>query len=188
MRVVVASRNPVKLRAAERAFARALDGEEPAVVPVDVPSGVPAQPVNDAQTRRGAQNRAAGARAAMPDADWWVGIEGGVEGDAGTMLAFAWVCVLSPRQRGRARSLAFALPAAVAERVADGMELGQADDEVFGRVDSKRRDGAIGLLTRGLIDRTALYEPAVIAALIPALNPALYESAVRPSTDEPRET
>ncbi len=174
MRVVVASRNPVKLRAAAQAFERAFPDGPVQVGGMDVSSGVSAQPMSDAETRAGAENRVVAARRDAADADWWVGIEGGVEDGAAGMLAFAWVVVTDAERRGCARSLSFALPQALAERLSTGMELGEADDEVFGRTDSKRRDGAIGLLTGGLIDRTALYQPTVVAALIPALNPTLY--------------
>ncbi|MDD5645622.1 MAG: DUF84 family protein, partial [Candidatus Bipolaricaulis sp.] len=66
------------------------------------------------------------------------------------------------------------LPDAVAQLVRQGMELGAADDRVFGRMGSKLDQGAVGLLTGGIIDRTALYEHAVILALIPFRNDALY--------------
>jgi inosine/xanthosine triphosphatase len=174
MRLVVASRNPVKARAVKQAFERAFPQQSFDVVALAVDSGVADQPMSDVETREGAENRLAAARALMPDADWWVGIEGGIEDSAAGMLAFAWAAVENGSRHGRARSLAFPLPEALAERVSLGMELGEADDDVFGQTDSKRRDGAIGLLTGGLIDRTALYEPAVVAALIPALNPGLY--------------
>jgi non-canonical (house-cleaning) NTP pyrophosphatase len=53
------------------------------------------------------------------------------------------------------------------------MELGEADDLVFGQINSKQQNGAIGILTNDLIDRESLYRPAVIMALIPFLNPTL---------------
>jgi len=184
MRLVVASRNPVKLRATRQAFERAFPQQSFDVAALAVDSGVADQPMSDVETREGAENRLAAARAQMPDAHWWVAIEGGVEDSAAGMLAFAWVAVENGSRHGRARSLAFPLPEALAERVSMGMELGEADDEVFGRTDSKRRDGAIGLLTGGLIDRAALYEPAVVAALIPALNPTLYHHPENATADE----
>jgi len=54
------------------------------------------------------------------------------------------------------------------------MELGEADDRVFERSNSKQTNGAIGLLTGNVIDRTTLYAPAVVFALIPFKNPELY--------------
>ena len=58
-----------------------------------------------------------------------------------------------------------------------GLELGQADDIVFGRSNSKQANGAVGILTDDVIDRAQLYEPAVIFALIPFKNPDLYPAS-----------
>lgn len=173
-RVVVASTNPVKLRAVEQATAAAFPQRRIEVEGVAVASGVADQPMSDAETRCGAEHRALAAERVRPGADLYVGVEGGVEDGTLGMLAFAWVVVRGNGRLGYARSAAFVLPEAVARRVRRGMELGHADDEVFARSDSKRRDGAIGLLTRGALDRAELYRPAVIAALLPFLNPALY--------------
>jgi non-canonical (house-cleaning) NTP pyrophosphatase len=58
--------------------------------------------------------------------------------------------------------------------VRQGMELGDADDAVFGRSNSKQANGAVGILTGNVIDRAELYEQAVVLALIPFKNPELY--------------
>jgi non-canonical (house-cleaning) NTP pyrophosphatase len=85
------------------------------------------------------------------------------------------VVVRGPGGRlGQARSGTFLLPPAVADLVRQGVELGEADDRVFGRQNSKQANGAIGLLTGDVIDRVALYEHAVILALVPFLRPDLY--------------
>jgi non-canonical (house-cleaning) NTP pyrophosphatase len=54
------------------------------------------------------------------------------------------------------------------------MELGQADDQVFNQSHSKQKNGAVGLLTNDLIDRSEYYKQAVILALVPFLKPELY--------------
>lgn len=174
LKLVVASHNPVKLQCVREGFARMFPGQSMRVVPVGVPSGVSRQPVSDAETLQGALNRAQLARQAEPDGDYWFGIEGGVEELDGGLAAFAWVVVLSSGQCGQARSAAFFLPPRVAELVRQGVELGEADDIVFGRENSKQANGAVGLLTGDLIDRAAYYEHAVLLALIPFKNPALY--------------
>ena len=171
---VVASTNPVKVEATRSAFRRAFPDQDIAVASTAVSSGVGSQPLSDAQTLKGAEERARGARALVPGAAFWVGIEGGVEERAGGLAAFAWVVVLSDRRIGRARTGTFFLPNAVADLVRRGVELGEADDRVFGRTGSKRDLGAVGLLTGGVIDRTALYEHAVVLALVPFRNDALY--------------
>lgn len=174
-RLIVASTNPVKRRAVEVGVQAALPAHSLTIDCVQVDSGVSDQPGSDAETLTGAENRARAARQARPDADYWFGVEGGVEDSPNGLLTFAWIVAVDRSGRvGRARSTAFFLPEVVAEKVRGGMELGHADDEIFGRTDSKRQDGAIGLLTHGALDRTGLYVPAVTAAMIPFLHPELY--------------
>jgi non-canonical (house-cleaning) NTP pyrophosphatase len=53
------------------------------------------------------------------------------------------------------------------------VELGVADDLVFKRKNSKKKDGAVGILTRGLVDRSKYYKEAVIMSLVPFINKSL---------------
>jgi len=175
--VVVASTNPIKVAATRAGFRRAFPGETVEVVPRGVTSGVGPQPMTDEQTLDGAQARARGARSLVTDAQFWVGIEGGVEERDGRLAAFAWIVVLSADRVGQARTGTFFLPDAVARLVREGMELGAADDRVFGQTGSKLDQGAVGLLTGGVIDRTALYEHAVVLALVPFRNERLYPAS-----------
>lgn len=172
--IVVASTNPVKAQAALNGFQRMFPAEIFDVAPVAAPSGVSNQPMDSAETLRGALNRANAAQALRPQADFWVGIEGGVEEAGGELAAFAWVAVLSPTACGKARTGTFFLPPAVTKLVRQGIELGEADDIIFGAINSKQQNGAIGLLTGDVIDRTALYEHAVVLALVAFKNGALY--------------
>lgn len=170
--IVVASTNPVKIAAALEGFRRMFPAEAFTARGVSVLSGVSDQPMTDAETLQGAHNRAVRARQAAPDADYWVGIEGGVE-DRGAVETFAWVVVLDAQRTGKSRTATFDLPEEVARLVRQGVELGHADDQVFGRANSKQQNGSVGLLTDDVIDRTAYYAPAVILALIPFKNAGL---------------
>jgi inosine/xanthosine triphosphatase len=172
--IAVASTNPVKIQAVLEGFRFIFPKEEWQTVSVEVPSGVSHQPMSDAETLTGALNRARSAQKSLPEADTWVGIEGGVEDLKEDMFAFAWVAVISDSQTGQARSGSFMLPPAVARLVREGKELGTADDIIFGRENSKQKNGAIGLLTDDAIDRKALYQHAVVLALVPFKNPRLY--------------
>ncbi len=149
-------------------------GYEFVAEPVSVPSGVADQPLTEQETLQGALNRVANAQEAHAEADFWVGIEGGVETMAGELTAFAWVVVRDREQLGRARSGTFFLPKAVQELVEQGVELGEADDRVFGHANSKQKGGAVGILTQNVLDRRELYEQAVVLALVPFKNKALY--------------
>lgn len=170
--VVVASTNPVKIRAARAGFERMFPGDHFRVTGIAAPSGVGDQPTSDGETYRGAHNRAAAAAELNAAADFWVGIEGGVEMIEGQLQGFAWVVVRGVERSGASRTATFALPGAVAQLVRAGTELGLADDIVFGRTNSKQENGSVGLLTNDVIDRAAYYEHAVILALIPFRNTA----------------
>lgn len=172
--ITVASQNPVKLRAAQAAFQRIFPAQSFTVNGVSVPSGVPDQPRSVAETMRGARNRVENARAAQPDAEYWVGIEGGIEDSAQGMSCFARVHIINRAGTvGIGQTAVFYLPHEVAELVRQGIELGYADDIVFQRDNSKQANGAIGILTDDVIDREAYYVHAVIMALVPFKNPAL---------------
>lgn len=174
-KVVVASRNPVKIEAALNGFQKMFPDTGFQAVPVSVPSDVPDQPMSDSETLAGALNRVNNAYDLNPDADFWIGIEGGVEEHEGELAAFAWVVVRSGNGIGKARSGMFFLPHIVAELVAQGKELGEADDIVFKKSNSKQQAGAIGLLTDNVVDRSQLYEQAVVLALVRFKNEALYQ-------------
>ena len=173
--IALASHNPVKAQAALNGFQRMFPGKQFTLQMVAVPSGVRPQPLSSDETLAGASNRARAALQALPQADYGVGIEGGVEPHGDELTAFAWVVVISPGGlEGKGRTGTFYLPPAVAELIRQGKELGEADDIVFAQVNSKQKNGAIGILTGDVIDRTALYVPAVILALVPFKNPELY--------------
>jgi inosine/xanthosine triphosphatase len=177
--IIVASSNPVKIAAALEGFRQMWPGVDFTASSVNVPSGVSAQPMTDAETRQGALNRARNAKNAVQQADYWVGIEGGADEANGFLDVFAWVVVLGRDSMGLSRTGTFTLPEEVAKLVRAGMELGEADDHVFGRENSKQTNGAVGLLTDDLIDRTSYYLHAVVLALIPFKNPALTFPVVR---------
>jgi inosine/xanthosine triphosphatase len=179
--VIIASHNPVKIAAAREGFSRIFPQAEFLFQGLSVASGVADQPLSSQETLQGALNRARAAREQAPNASYWVGIEGGVEYEPEGQLtqselwAFAWVVILSPHSAGKGRTGTFALPPQVAALVQQGLELGAADDIVFGRTNSKQENGAVGLLTADVIDRAAFYIQAVILALIPFKNPLLYQ-------------
>lgn len=173
--IIVASKNPVKIHSTLLGFQRMFPGSQFHLQGVSVPSGVPDQPISDTQTLEGATNRVNGASTLEPRADFWVGIEGGVEDTAEGMETFAWVVVKSNSGKmGKAKTGAYFLPERIAELVRQGKELGEADDMVFGRKNSKQENGAVGLLTQDVIHRLDLLAAGVILALIPFKNETLY--------------
>ena len=174
MLVIVASTNPVKTEAAKGAFERMFGTTEILFDTAIVPSGVADQPRTDQETLQGARNRAMAARELRPNAEYWVGIEGGIDIQEHEVTAFAWAVVLSPSQEGKSRTSTFNLPPTICRLIEQGKTLSEADDIVFARQHSGTTDGAIGLFTGGAITRTNYHEEAVVLALIPHKNMELY--------------
>ncbi len=180
MKIIVSSTNPVKINATLEGFQQVFPNKTFEIEGLSVPSGVSDQPISEKETMEGAKNRVLNAHEIYPKADYWVGIEGGIqkvesdEQDDPEMMTFAWVFIKSKDQIGKGRSASFFLPPKVVTLIEQGKELGEADDIVFGKNNSKQQNGAIGILTEDLITRTALYIPAVIIALIPFKNTHLY--------------
>ena len=150
--------------------------EEFAFESVNAPSGVPDQPHGEDQTFQGALNRAIAAQEERPEADYWVGLEGGIE-DHGPddMCAFAWMVVRGKDGKiGKGRTGSFFLPTPVIRHIQEGLELADADAKVFGRENAKHSNGTVGYLTGDEIDRTRYYAEAMVLALIPFRNETLY--------------
>lgn len=174
--IIVASCNPVKIQATQNGFQRMFSERQFQVKSVSAPSRVREQPLSASETRQGASNRLQHVMQAVPGADYWVAIEGGLEEIDGRLVAFAWVIIKSRALAvvGESRSGSFLLPQAVTRLIQQGYELGKADDIVFDRSNSKQENGSIGILTHNIIDRIALYEHAVILALVPFKNEGMF--------------
>jgi inosine/xanthosine triphosphatase len=172
--IAVASKNPVKIQAVKQGFEAMFPRQDFVCQGISAPSGVKDQPESDVEALQGALNRAQAVAQQALDANYWVGVEGGIEERDGEMAAFAWVVVVADKRIGKARTATFFLPPPVVNLIRQGIELGEADDIVFGRFNSKQENGAVGLLTGNVVDRTGLYQQAVVLALAPFKNPELY--------------
>ncbi|WP_265110372.1 inosine/xanthosine triphosphatase [Halosolutus halophilus] len=164
MNVAVGSTNPVKVAAVERT----LDRFDPTVTAVAVDSGVPEQPWSIEETVTGAENRARRARAAT-DATYGVGLEGGVarlDGVQGLSLIM-WAAATDGQRLVRGGGPTLRLPDRVASRLEDGEELGPVMDDVLGTENVAESEGAIGVLTDGMTDRTRALGEAVACAFGP---------------------
>ena len=174
-KVVIGSKNPVKIECVKRAFQSCFSNSEFEFIGVNVASSVSDQPMTDEETRAGAHNRAKNSMAELPEARYFVGVEGGLDQLDDQLYAFAWIVILRKDGKiGESRTSTFTLPEAVTKLIHQGVELGHADDQVFGRVNSKQSNGAVGLLTKDIVDRTTYYEQAVTLALIPFMNEGFY--------------
>ena len=172
-KIIITSKNPVKIDAVKIAFRKVFPEETFKFKGVSVSSDVSNQPIGNEEILAGASNRVNNAISSFPNADYWVGIEGGVEKTINGVGSFSWVVIKSKDKEGKAKGNVFFLPQKVVDLIDQGKELGEADDIVFGDSNSKQKNGSVGILTKDIIDRTDYYYVTLILALIPFNNPDL---------------
>jgi len=174
VRVNVGSKNPVKMEAVRSIFQEVYN--EVDVKAYEVSHGGPAQP-KDGEVLNGAVERA---RLAIVQrkADFGIGIEAGLIHNKEMDTTFdVQYCAIIDRT-GRitlGHGPGFVYPPMVLRGVEDGNEVGKVMDLNFGDQGWNKKDGAVGFLSKGYMDRTGLTEEAVIAALIPRISQDLYE-------------
>ncbi|UTM56720.1 inosine/xanthosine triphosphatase [Photobacterium sp. CCB-ST2H9] len=168
--VIVASTNPAKIRAVEAAFCDVFPGQTLSIRGLAVDSGVRAQPMCADETLTGARNRVEHAKSQQPDAHFYVSLEAGLDEGA----TFAWMVIDNGQVRGESRSASLPLPPQALARLHDGEELGDVMDDMFQQQNVKQQGGAIAMLTGHKLSRSSVYQQALILALIPFMNPALY--------------
>jgi len=170
--VAVGSTNPVKIQAVCHSIQRIWPNAE--VAGVAVASGVRAQPLSDEEAIEGAVNRARGA-CQQRNSDLGIGLEGNTTETTYGIFVTGWAAVVDRNATvGIGSSGRFLLPALLAASVRQGAELGDLIDEWAGQHNTKQKQGAVGLMTNGLISRAAALETAVIFALTRFLNPQYY--------------
>jgi len=173
MKIAVGSTNPTKVAAVETIVIQIWPGAE--IVALAVPSGVSEMPMSDAETIRGARNRARAARQSA-HADLGIGLEGGVHVDPLGLLLQGWVVVVAENGReGVGAAGRLLLPPMIANRVLAGEELGPVMDDLLGEANVKAKGGAVGALTGGLIPRQQSFSLGVGYALAPFVAPEFYE-------------
>ena len=169
----------MKLEATKVAFSKYFDAVE--VVGIRVNSKVSNQPVED-ETFAGARNRVFELKrineARDLNADFFVGIEGGIKKLFHRWFTFGVMCIMDDAGKiGYGTSPFFELPSQISEELLEGegmIELGDVMDNLIGEKNTKQKQGAVGYFTKGVMDRKRYYVNGLTVALIPFLNEGLY--------------
>jgi inosine/xanthosine triphosphatase len=171
VKVAVGSHNPLKKQAVYNTFTRVFGAIE--VVMRGVDSGVPSQP-KGYDVVMGARLRAERSCASVSDAHFGVGIESGLFDIFGAELDVQVCSIFDGARHTVGTSPGFAYPAKVLDQIAAGREVGHIMEELSGIKRIGQKTGAVGYLSKGLIERTHFTELCVIMALIPRMNSELY--------------
>lgn len=169
LKVNVGSLNPVKVAAVREVMHRFHPQAE--INAVEVRSGVNEQPWG-----REAENGAlARAKECLGNADLGVGIEAGVWKREDGLYDVQYCVIVDGMARTTVgHGMGFRYPPAVAEKVRQGLSVGDACAQLYEEGDQGSGVGAIGILTNGALDRKTLTEQAVLAAMVPRIKKELY--------------
>jgi inosine/xanthosine triphosphatase len=187
--LAVGSTRGPKVEAVRRVLAllgdRAGDLAGAEVVAVDVTGGTPPMPLSLDELLDGARARAQLAFEALEadgrKADMAIGLEGGIDlrrsdpqGRRGFLMS--WAYVTDGKRGAHGCGGAIEVPRPLLDRVVtDGIELAEAVDAFAREHDVRSRQGAWGVLSGGLFDRTRSFEIALVNALAPFYNASAYE-------------
>jgi len=174
MKIAVASKNPVKIEAARAAFASVFTNESFDIIALDVPSGVPEQPMSYEQTQEGARNRVI--NSADIEAEYYIAYEGGVDVFEDGPKTFAIICISNGQDTVFGQTATLPLPLSIYQDLLNSMELGDAMDRLFNTHNIKQKGGAIGQLTAGVETRLSIYQSATVLALSHFKHPNLFGS------------
>jgi inosine/xanthosine triphosphatase len=173
MKVVVGSKNPVKLNATRNVLERIYPNIE--VSSVDIDSEVPDQPFGLDQTIEGAINRAKNAYSV--EFDLSVGIESGLMETPNSLTGFIdlqWCAIYDGDKTTIGVSSGFEYPPEVVKEVLKGVEVGDVMDRVTGVEDLGQKKGAVSILSHDMLNRTENTEQCVLTAMIPRMNAKMY--------------
>ncbi len=172
MKILVGSKNPVKINGAAIAFSRFFENIK--VEGIDAPSRVSSEPIGK-ELWDGAKNRAEYLYNTR-EGDYFVGIEGGLYEFPYGWFELGVTCIITKDKKiSFGGSPFFPLPQHITQRLLSGEELSIVLDRLLSTKDIGKKEGAIGYLTKNVINRTDLYVQSTIMALVSFLNPSLFK-------------
>lgn len=173
MIVAVGSTNKTKLQPVRAVFSHHF--KRVIVKGVKVNSGVCEQPMSDEEMYQGALTRAKTALAKIKNADYGVGIEGGIH-----KYSYGWferslvVIVNRKNEIGIGSSGGLALPSSVISKIQKGKTLEETIDELFGTHHIGEGIGMFGIFTKGVVTRSAGVKHGVAFAFARFLHTGIY--------------
>ena len=164
-KIVVASKSKIKLDVVISVLSKLIPNLQTEVIGIDLESDG-AEPVGEKAILSQITEAIRKARKLHPDAEFYCGMEGGVEEKDHGMEEAAYVVIENKNGSNRSisRSVSFPIPPAVAKLVRNGIPFGDAVDKTYSTKNIKTGQGFVGLLTNGMVDKKALYiQPTAVA-------------------------
>lgn len=169
LRVGIGSENEVKVEAVRDVMGRVYDRVE--LFQTRVATTVGSQPWNE-KILQGAEERA---RDSLGKNDYGVGIEAGIVVVGGDLFGTQICAIIDKEGRvTRGQSSSFMYPPEADVSIRRGTAVSEVFEDLYGVEDVGRREGAVGFLSKGALDRKGLSEQAILAAMIPRISKEIY--------------
>jgi len=173
MIIAVGSKNKTKIIPVKKVFSFHFKNVK--VIGVPVNSKVREQPLHDTEMYEGALNRAKKALEQVRDAEYGVGVEGGIHEYAYGVFERSIVVIVNRKgEIGVGSSGGLVLPKRVISAIKRGKTLEEAVDDLFGTKKIGEGIGMFGLFTKGYVTRASGVEHGVAFALARFLHKNLY--------------
>jgi inosine/xanthosine triphosphatase len=178
IKVMIISKNPVKIEATRDSFSQFYNNIKFFELETANTNLAP-QPIGEEETFKTSRRRVEYGRRIKPNFTFYVGIEGGVI--INTRSNHARIVVYSSVGNNNVietvRGCEIPLPSQWYEELVKQHhnELGDLMTNISGIPDIKQKQGAVGFLTRNVTKRYDILKQSVTMALIPFLNPSLFD-------------
>ena len=147
------------------------------IVPVDI-EGTPIQPLSDEEMIRGAIYRAVNALKKVPEANYALGLEGGLKKNKYGVFVTGWVAVTDGEVIGLASTVSVQLPDYVWDLIVKGKarELEEIMIKLTGINNIGDTIGAIGFMALERYDRAKAFRDAILCAFGRIFRKAIFEN------------
>lgn len=173
MLIVVGSDNPAKINGVRNVFLAHF--AQVNVRGVFIRSGVSETPLTDTEIFQGAMNRAKGAMEKISDADFGVGVEGGMHRFSYGWVKYELVIILDKKGTvGIGTSGGLQVPENIIEPIKAGKTLTVVGDKLFNTTRIGKGMGIVGYFTKGFVTRADAVEHGTAMAISKFINAHLY--------------
>ncbi|MBN2154907.1 MAG: inosine/xanthosine triphosphatase [Candidatus Lokiarchaeota archaeon] len=187
--IAIGSRNSAKIKAVKKAFFLLFPHTTCVFYPIEVNTGVAVQPFGLDSTIQGAITRAKNAYKTIFSSEsssstqLGIGIEAGLVSVPYTATGYLDFQFCALFQADGSISIgsgpAFEYPQKIIDNLlsnSEHHEIGTIIEELSSIPNIKQKEGAIGFLTDGVLERSDILQYSVIMAILPLKNPKLYSS------------
>lgn len=178
IKVVITSKNPVKIKATRDSFSLFYDN----IIFLELGTengGLTPQPIGEEETYNSSRRRVEYGRRLKPNFNFYVGIEAGVivNTTSNNARIVVYSSVGDNNDIETVRGCEIPIPSQWYKELVERHhnELGDLMSNITGIQNIKQKQGAVGFLTRNITKRYDILKQSVTMALIPFLNPSLFD-------------